>query len=299
MKGEKPVGEKDIIEKTLESYNDVFMDIINGLLFEGRPVLQEHTLIDAQTFSMYKADGKLHEQERDISKFWIRKSEEKVYFRVACFGIENQTAYDADMPLRVIGYDGAAYRAEMLQERKERYPVVTLVLYFGKEHWKKNRTLYDVLDIPVDLKPYVHDYGINLFEISWLTEEQINYFQSDFRIAADYFVHKRTDPDYRPKDAQAIRHVDEFLKFMAVMTRDQRFSETIEWKEGEPKTMDEFLDGVEAKGEARGIEKATRMTAESMLYDRKPLEEIEKYSRLSETLIRELAEEIGVEVVSS
>lgn len=29
------MGEKDIIEKTLESYNDVFADIVNVLLFKG------------------------------------------------------------------------------------------------------------------------------------------------------------------------------------------------------------------------------------------------------------------------
>lgn len=29
------MGEKDIIEKILESYNDVFADIVNVLLFKG------------------------------------------------------------------------------------------------------------------------------------------------------------------------------------------------------------------------------------------------------------------------
>ena len=60
------------------------------------------------------------------------------------------------MPLRVIGYDGAAYRAELSQE--DRYPVITLVLYFGDEPWGKNRTLYDVIDIPEAFRPFVGDY---------------------------------------------------------------------------------------------------------------------------------------------
>jgi hypothetical protein len=30
------VAEKDITEKMLESYNDVFADVMNGLLFQGR-----------------------------------------------------------------------------------------------------------------------------------------------------------------------------------------------------------------------------------------------------------------------
>ena len=308
------MGEKDIVEKTLEAFNDVFTDIINGFLFQGEPLIQENALTDAQPFSMYKADGKLHQMERDIAKYWnrksgkkrmSRKSQRRIYFRVACLGIENQTNYDRDMPLRIIGYDGAAYRAELLDGKRERYPVITLVLYFGEKRWGKNRTLYDVLPVPERLRPYVHDYGMNIFEVSYLTEEQINWFHSDFRIAVDYFVHKRTDPEYRPKDEQAIRHVDEFFKFMAVMTKDDRFTETVKWEGSEPKTMDKFLDGVEAKGEkrgekkglAKGINQERERTATVMLKKGEPLEKIKEYSSLSEPAIRKLAKAEGVAVI--
>lgn len=37
----------------------------------------------------------------------------------------------------------------------------------------------------------MNDYRINLFEIAYLTQEQVALFQSDFRIVADYFVQKR------------------------------------------------------------------------------------------------------------
>ena len=41
---EKSGKEKDIAEKTLEAYNDVFADIVNGLLFEGKQVVREEAL---------------------------------------------------------------------------------------------------------------------------------------------------------------------------------------------------------------------------------------------------------------
>ena len=66
------MAEKDIAEKTLEAYNDVFTDIVNGFLFQGESLIQETALTDAQPFSMYKADGKLHQMERDIAKYWDR-----------------------------------------------------------------------------------------------------------------------------------------------------------------------------------------------------------------------------------
>ena len=104
------LAEKDITEKMLEDYNDVFADIVNGLLFNGRQVIRENALTSGVDHSMYKADGKVHEQERDTAKFW-KTGRGSVSVRLALIGIENQTEYDAEMPLRVIGYDGAAYRA--------------------------------------------------------------------------------------------------------------------------------------------------------------------------------------------
>ena len=35
------MGEKDMAQKTLEAFNDVFADIVNGLLFQGEQVISE------------------------------------------------------------------------------------------------------------------------------------------------------------------------------------------------------------------------------------------------------------------
>lgn len=65
------MGEKDATEKTLESYADVFADIVNVLLFEGKRIIDPEDLQDALPRSVYKADEKIHEQERDTAKFWL------------------------------------------------------------------------------------------------------------------------------------------------------------------------------------------------------------------------------------
>ena len=168
------MGQKDITQKNFEAYNDVFSDIVNGTLFDGREVIKPEALVDATAKSQYKADDNvIHEQERDVAKYWIDKN---CYIRLALLGIENQLAIDMDMPLRVMGYDGSSYRDEMNQDeivideitgkkhkiRHKRYPVITIVLYFGKTPWKKPLSLYDVLEISDDLKPFVSDYKINL-----------------------------------------------------------------------------------------------------------------------------------------
>ena len=109
---------------------------------------------------------------------------------MACIGLENQTESDADMPPRIIGYDGAEYRAQLSHKNhSERYPVVTLVLYYGYEkHWDKPLSLMERLDVPEKFKPFMNNYKVNLFEIAYLREEQAKLFKSDFRVVADYFV---------------------------------------------------------------------------------------------------------------
>ena len=192
------MAEKDALEKNLMAHNDVFADIVNNLLFQGEQYIKESELEQGRERSYYGTDKSIREQERDVSKYWKQNN-----IRIAYIGIENQAEAEDDMALRVIGYDGAAYRDQIGYDTddkgnrvraKIRFPVISMVLYFGyKKHWDKAKTLHEALGDGIDeqLKPYVNDYEINLFEIAYLTDEQLAGFKSDFRFVADYFVQKR------------------------------------------------------------------------------------------------------------
>lgn len=77
---EKPMGEKDITEKILEDHNDVFADIINGLIFAGEQRILPESLENTAVHSQYKADDeKVHELERDVANFFVQKRKNKDY----------------------------------------------------------------------------------------------------------------------------------------------------------------------------------------------------------------------------
>ena len=213
------MAEKDITEKNLEALNDVFADIVNVLLFKGEQVINEKDLEADTTKSMFKADGKIHEQERDVSKFW--KNGE---IRISILGIENQTVQNSDMPLRVISYDGASYKQQLLDKnQKKRYPVATLVLYFGtEEKWSKAKHLYDCFEVPEKLKPFVNDYKINVFNIAFLSPKTIAMFKSDFKIIAEYFRAKRLNQKYKGSK-EKLKHANETLKMFSALTGDDSF----------------------------------------------------------------------------
>ena len=177
------------------------------------------------------------------------------YVVIALLGLENQTKPDENMPLRVISYEGASYKSQLLDGEKNFYPVITLVLHFGKQHWEKARSLYEKLEVPEELRPYVNDFSINVFEISYLSEEQLTMFRSDFGVVAEYFVRSRTDPGYKP-ERKVIQHVDAFLKLMKAVTGDHRYEEVRKSvRKGVSITMCEVLDYREKRGEKRGIQR--------------------------------------------
>lgn len=244
------MAEKDITEKNLEALNDVFADIVNVLLFKGEQVINEKDLEADTTKSMFKADGKIHEQERDVSKFW--KNGE---IRISILGIENQTAQDSDMPLRVISYDGASYKQQLLDtNQKKRYPVATLVLYFGtEEKWSKAKHLYDCFEVPEKLKPFVNDYKINVFNIAFLSPKTIAMFKSDFKIIAEYFRAKRLNQKYKGSQ-EKLKHANETLKMFSALTGDNSFEKV--YNEGNSKkggiTMCDVVKRIRDDGRTEG-----------------------------------------------
>ena len=252
--------EKDITQKMLEQFNDVFSDIVNVLLFDGKDVVDENSLIDTPTKSMMKIDGKVHSQDRDVAKYWQNSR-----INIALFGFENQTVPDKLMPLRVISYDGTEYgrQTKKRYQYKTKYPVITLVLYLGyKKRWNYPISILDIVEVDDRLKPFVNDYKINLFEIAYLDKEKITLFKSDFRILVDYLYQIRTNNSYSPKD-YIIKHINELLTLMSVMTGDKRFEDSInEANEKEAKYMCEVLDIIENRGLEKGLKQGRQEGAD-------------------------------------
>lgn len=255
--------EKDLSEKVLEDNNDIFADIVNVLLFDGEDAVEEDTLVSTAVHSQYKDhSGKLHEQERDIAKYWRKGGTD-----IVLYGIENQTKIENKMPVRIFGYEGASYRGQ--HDKKTIVPVITMVLYYGTDRkWTVPTNIKSLIKVPDGLDKYVNDVKANVFEIAWLTDEQISKFKSDFKIVANFFVNKRKNKDYIPDDRTTIKHVDEILKFLSVMTGDNRYEELLADKEG-VSNMCDVAQRLEDRGIQIGIEKGRaeeRAKCNQMIY---------------------------------
>ena len=112
-------------------------------------------------------------------------------------------------------------------------------------------------------------------------------FKSDFRIVADYFVQMRMNKDYIPSK-ETIKHVDEVLKLMSVLTQDERFEQAqVSGNKGGLRNMCEVLDRAEARGEARGeLKGAVRAYLDVKI----PIEEIAEKLNISVEEVQNIAD---------
>lgn len=264
------MAEKDRAEKVLEDYNDVFVDIYNTLLFEKR-FLDEDKLESGSIESIYKAEqGKLREQRRDVLKIYRNA----VGLAIFLLGMENQSTVERYMPVRVMGYDYSAYR-NLLDNEKPLAPVITIVLNFSEKRWNEPKSLHELLNLSEEMKVFVQDYKIVVFDVAFLEDEVIEQFQSDFKLIAQFFKKRRLGllSDVMADKKIPLRHVEATLDLLKVFAKDNRYAEayTNELKEkvekGECVTMCDVAEYFEQRGIEKGIEKGELLMLLTLVRD--------------------------------
>lgn len=177
------MGTKDEYQFDYLDDNERFADQINGALFGGRQVVKPEELepAEAQTVVTGKRGGTENIKTIvDKVRLWKGK-------KLHILAVENQNYVDYRMVLRnmlseSVGYqkqwkrkkraheklqdlkDGDEYLSGMKKDEKFA-PIITLVVYFGTDGgWNGARCLHDLLDIDEELKEYVVNYRLNLYD---------------------------------------------------------------------------------------------------------------------------------------
>ena len=162
-----------------------FADQVNGALFGGRQVVKPDELEPADAMAVYLGkDAGARKNYKDITdkaRMWRGRL-------IHIITVQNQTYVDYRMVIRnmlaeSIGYhkqwklkkavheeakdlvEGSdAFMSKMNKDEKFT-PIITLVVYCGTERgWDGARCLYDMLDIDDEMKEFVTDYKLNLYD---------------------------------------------------------------------------------------------------------------------------------------
>ena len=262
---------KDISEKKFFANNDVFADVFNSIFLNDKAVkIDPDDLEDARVRSIYvplsEDENSVREQERDIAKFW-----KKGNVILCLMGLENQTAIDNTMPLRVFSYEGADYRNQIVERdeaareasekgykakarairRRKFYPVITVVVYYGiKRRWNKYKSLLECLDVPPVLEGIIEDRHIHVVELAWLSDEFEHNMKSDLRFIVHALKQMRLTGEYNPQSLWEVKHVEDALRVLQALTGHRKlFEEAIlKYQEGGRKNMIDFVGGMYRAG---------------------------------------------------
>lgn len=176
------MGQKDYAQNDYFKDKVRFADVCNGILFQGQPVIQPEELQEMDPdIVYYDSKNTLHKLIPDKVMMW-----KGLYIGIT--GIESQTNVDYHMVFRVMKAEALSYDRQWSNLEKEYHrdgsltehaifewsslgkesrfvPIIMLVIYLGTDkEWDGARCLYDMLDINEDLKPYVNNYKMNLFD---------------------------------------------------------------------------------------------------------------------------------------
>lgn len=179
------MGRVDEYQSDYLDDNFRFADQINGALFQGRQVVQPEELEPAEAQSVYlgREAGAQHSVKviADKTRLWKGR-----LFHI--LAVENQTYVDYRMVLRNMLTESLSYHKQWRRKKRahekagdfgadrdaflsgmkrdEKFiPVITLVVYCGTEHpWDGARCLHDLLDIDDEMKAYITNYRLNLYD---------------------------------------------------------------------------------------------------------------------------------------
>ena len=249
-----PVGveeTQDIVEKEFLGFPDIAEDVLNALLFGGKRVAEKEKLLAGPTESIYQGREKLRNQFEDLCMYEMAEGEVSLMYLLA-----NQSRTDGKMLLRKAGYTGGIYRGQYEGRMGETFPVIEVVLYWGKPRWKGSRTLRGLFrkkGICEDKWRYIDEMKLHVFEMRHLPEKTRRLFKSDMRIIADFLA----EGEKYCSDRKIV-HKAALIKMVKVLSGDMEIGGVESWleeqgvREEDEVKVCELFDQYERRGRKEG-----------------------------------------------
>ena len=169
----------------------MFADISNVNLYDGEQVIQPEDLeLLSQEMHYKDSEGKPAKVMADVRMRWRKNGT-----IIALIQMENQSEINNIMPVRDLGYifnnyneqikvqkrvnerNGRHFYARELADDDRLQPVITFVIYYGKEEWTRPLSILDMLDLEEEekkkLQPFLLNHKIHLISLSNLDENEI------------------------------------------------------------------------------------------------------------------------------
>ncbi len=217
------MGQADTATARYLRRNEIFADMFNFFLYNGKEVIDPDSLRELDTrgigapYGGTEDTGQPVQRTRDVIKSVVAMTDERMAYLI--LGVENQTHIHYAMPVRNMLYDALQYTKQVEEASASHkkagdykdatsdeflsgflktdhlLPVVTLVVYWGAEQWDGPRSIHEMFgDLDIEMRPYVPEYRINLIEPAAISDEEFENFHTTLKEMLE-FIKYSTDPD--------------------------------------------------------------------------------------------------------
>ncbi len=214
--------------------NERFADLFNVVIFNGRRIVSADDLSELDTKARRagsERDKESHEYIRDQIKQW------KCGAKLLVLGVEPESSVQYALPVKLMKYESIQYeknyREIMKKHRKDRdlsskefisgfsrsdrlSPMLTIVIYHGRDEWDASETLHDLLDfegfpeaIRGEVMKYCNDFHINLLDVNHM--ENSDKFVTDLREVFGFLARQNDKKSLRKyvEENENFRHLKE------------------------------------------------------------------------------------------
>ncbi len=257
-----------------------FADLFNGVIFAGEQIVlaEQLELTDSEANILdldKKGNPKEMRRHRDIVMKWKQQAELVI---LAC---ENQERVHYAMPVRNMLYDSLSYTEQIQHMWKELpqnekiiseeflskfrktdkiHPVVTIVLYYGKEPWDGSVELYEMFEEDFlckdKLMRFIPNYRMNLIDVAHTKD--VEKFQTDLQEVLGMLRYRNNKTElmnYINSNSEYFKHVDRdtYQVIRAFLNSEKMLKENVEMNKGET-NMCQALQDLYDEGIEKGIE---------------------------------------------
>lgn len=216
------MGRINVVMNEFLADNERFADLFNVVVFGGKQVVLAKDLSDLDTKARrcgeHAGGNGYKEYVRDHLKQW------KCGSRLFVLGLEPEDSVHYALPVKVMNYESIQYDENYKQIQKEHWekrdltnreyvsgfaesdrltPVMTIVLYHGKERWDAPKSLFEMLgldsypkEIQGMLRSYCNNFRVNLIDINQLASSDA--FTTDLKEVFGFLM--------RQNDKEALRN---------------------------------------------------------------------------------------------
>ena len=213
------MADKDAVTKEFMQDSDIFADVFNYMLYDGRQVIKPEQLrpVDTTAIVLPYGEGQQSvpiQKYRDVLKLVTAMEDSNAAYLL--LGIENQSQLHYAMPVRNMLYDAMQYVSQVENTAKSHrgenksthaetgaeylsgfyrtdrlLPVITLTLYFGADEWNAPRDLHSMLTANNDIMKFVDNYHIHLVAPADISYEDFGKFHTELKLALKYLKYSR------------------------------------------------------------------------------------------------------------